>query len=224
MSGVYGADVAYPATTAQWQALKSVNSVSFAIVRCYESTGNVDPSAPDSVQSAWAAGLTSVDVYHFPCCRVPAADQIKASVEALSAGGARVGRYWIDVEQGAGWPPLSAGGAVPFLQQLIQAAESYGLEVGIYTSVGEWSETTGNSEAFSSYPLWYAHYDGVASFEDFPSFGPRGGWTQPTMKQFLGDQRTSELPFDGNWAPQESRAPGGPGVTDEGRPPSAPGA
>ena len=46
MSGVYGADVAYPTSVAQWQTLMQQNGVTFGIVRCYESVGQVDRAVP----------------------------------------------------------------------------------------------------------------------------------------------------------------------------------
>jgi len=213
MSGVYGADVSSPVSAGQWSALKSQKAVSFAVVRCYEGAGHVDPNAPGTVKAAWAAGLASVDVYHFPCLRVDAADQVRDAVSAISAAGARFERYWIDVEQGAGWSASDFAGNAAFLRRMLQAAEALGLQVGIYTSPYEWSITV-NSAGFSSYPLWYAQYDGVASFADFVPFG---GWTQPVMKQFAGDQVSGGVCFDGNWAPVAGTAPS----SGSGAPPSS---
>jgi len=200
MSGIYGADVALYVTTEQWLSLARENDVSFAIVRCYESSGHVDSSAPATINNAWAAGLSSVDVYHFPCLGSPAAEQIQASVNALRAAGAQFDRYWIDVETGAGWSRTDFGKNAEFLSQLLAAAESLGLEVGIYTSVGEWSATI-RSDEFSKYPLWYAEYESPPS-PSFDGFIPFGGWTAPVMKQFVGNQPTpSGVEIDGNWAP-----------------------
>ena len=61
MRGIYGADVALSVTTEQWRSLARENDVSLAIVRCYESSGHVDPNAPAIIYDAWAAGLSSVD-------------------------------------------------------------------------------------------------------------------------------------------------------------------
>lgn len=53
--------------------MKGLN-LKFAIIRCYESLGRVDPSCADSVAAAHAAGIESVHAYMFPCpkCGNPA--------------------------------------------------------------------------------------------------------------------------------------------------------
>lgn len=38
----------------------------------------------------------------------------------------------------------------------------------------------------NQYPLWYAHYDGQANFDDWEK-SKFGGWAQPTLKQYAGD-------------------------------------
>ena len=50
----------------------------------------------------------------------------------------------------------------------------------------------------AAYSLWYAHYDGVANFNDFGAFG---GWTKPAMKQFAGDTTVCGLDVDKNYKP-----------------------
>lgn len=197
MSGVYGADVSTPVSAEQWQTLMTQNAVTFGVVRCYESGGSVDPNAATTINQGWAAGLSNIAVYHFPCLTVGAAAQVQAAVQALSAANASFGVYWIDVEQGAGWSTTDFASNAAFLTQMIQAAEALGLTVGIYTSPYEWSLTINNND-FASYPLWYAEYDGQTSFCDFTPFG---GWTAPAMKQFVGDQSNAGVGFDGNWAP-----------------------
>lgn len=49
-----------------------------------------------------------------------------------------------------------------------------------------------------SQQLWYAHYDGSASFSDFSAFG---GWTKPNIKQFQGDQTVCGADVDKNYHP-----------------------
>lgn len=39
---------------------------------------------------------------------------------------------------------------------------------------------------FTDVPLWYAHYDNVASFSDWSSVS-FGGWSKPAIKQYKGD-------------------------------------
>lgn len=202
MSGVYGADVSTPTSMAQWQTLMKQNAATFGIVRCYESSGQVDPNAVASIKAGWEAGLSRVDVYHFPCApvSVSAEAQVQDVVQALSAANAKFGYYWIDVEQGAAWSTTDFAGNTQFLSQLIQAVQAQGLTVGIYTSPYEWSMVINNSQ-FSQFPLWYATYDNQTSFADFSEFGNFGGWTQPVMKQYAGDVTSGDISYDANWAP-----------------------
>jgi hypothetical protein len=46
--------------------------------------------------------------------------------------------------------------------------------------------------------LHSAHYDNSASFSDFTPFG---GWTQPAIKQFVGDAVVCGAGVDKNWYP-----------------------
>jgi hypothetical protein len=59
---------------------------------------------------------------------------------------------------------------VQFFEGLINEASSQGLSVGIYTSYSQWQPIMGDYSGGSSYPLWYAHYDGNPSFSDFSPF------------------------------------------------------
>jgi len=191
-----GADVTTPVSAEQWKTLRNQNAVTFGIVRCYHAGGDVDPSAAATVNQGWAAGLSSVDVYHSPCLSIDAEAQVQAAVWALSAAHARFEHYWIEVEH-IGWTSSCEANAA-YLTRLIQAAEARGLKVGICTSAYEWGATI-NSSAFSKYGLWYVHYDGMPSFADFKRFG---GWETPTMKQFEDNHTTDGFGFNGNWAPR----------------------
>ena len=51
---------------------------------------------------------------------------------------------------------------------------------------------------YSSKPLWYAHYDGSANFDDFSAFG---GWTKPTIKQYQGTTTFCSAGVDLSWYP-----------------------
>jgi len=48
----------------------------------------------------------------------------------------------------------------------------------------------------ASQKLWYPHYDNSASFSDFQAFG---GWTKPTIKQFLGTTALCGASVDKNF-------------------------
>lgn len=49
----------------------------------------------------------------------------------------------------------------------------------MYTSDSQWGPIMGDYSGASSYPLWYAHYDGLPTFSDFSPFN---GWSSPAMK------------------------------------------
>jgi GH25 family lysozyme M1 (1,4-beta-N-acetylmuramidase) len=223
MSGTYGADVATRVNVAKWHAMKQDPklSLAYAIVRCHRSSGKVDDNAPATIADAWEAGLAWVDVYHFPhFATTPghAKAQIDASVDALQKAGARFGRYWIDVEwvdaqKQTGWSHDPVQNVV-FLRELVKAVEARGLPVGIYTSSYNWQTITGDDRSFCEYPLWYAHYDHKASFDDFPSrkYGSFGGWKKPLLKQYAGDVTykaggAGVVCYDPDWSPDEEAQP-----------------
>lgn len=76
-----------------------------------------------------------------------------------------------DVETEAGW---AATDRVNAISNSIEAVESRGYRVGIYTAKWWWEPKTGNSTLFSERKLWFAQYDGIA---DASVFAPFGGWT-----------------------------------------------
>jgi hypothetical protein len=68
-----------------------------------------------------------------------------------------------------------------FISDLISGAKSAGAEVGIYTNENEWVAVVNGVKDFPDLPLWYAHYDGRPSFDDWRPFA---GWEKPHMKQY----------------------------------------
>ncbi len=82
--------------------------------------------------------------------------------------------------------------------ELIKAVEARGRSVGIYASGYMWNQIMGNRDSctsYSSYPLWYPHYDGKDSFDDW-SVSKFGGWTVPTIKQYAGDAVACGIALD----------------------------
>jgi len=112
---------------------------------------------------------------------------------------------WLDIETnpsgGCSWKIGNATSNCDFIQELIKALESRGRAVGIYASAYMWNEIFGSKEvctAFSSYPLWYARYDGKKSFDDYYT-NKFGGWAAPTMKQYAGDSVVCGFKLDVSW-------------------------
>lgn len=166
----------------------------FAIVRGYQSSGNVDPNVVTNIKNARAGGMSDVDVYLFPCvpCGNPAG-QATALVNAIK--GQNYGMVWVDVETYAWSSSLSAN--QNFITTLVNQLKSLGQHVGIYTSYYNWQSIVGLSwTGCSSLPLWYAHYDNNPSFSDFTAFG---GWSTPSIKQYKGDATVCGAGVDLNY-------------------------
>ncbi len=117
------------------------------------------------------------DIYHYPNLNVSPATQASDVVKSLSG----YGTVWLDVE--GSWTS-DKNANCNFLTSLVNAYKSAGKIVGIYSNRNNWINIfggSGNCAKFTSLPIWYAHYDGVASFADWPS-STFGGWTKPAMK------------------------------------------
>jgi hypothetical protein len=120
----HGVDLSVTTDETTWKCLMSEHNTTYAFVRVYRSVGQLDANAPDSIKSAWGAGLLNLHAYVFPCvstspysiqngivCDSPA-DQIKKSVSFLEDNGihvvrqgetpsstdANVRRLWLDIE------------------------------------------------------------------------------------------------------------------------------
>jgi len=50
----------------------------------------------------------------------------------------------------------------------------------------------------NSRPLWYAHYDDSASFDDWGDM-VFGGWGSPNIKQYAGDSSLCGIDVDLDW-------------------------
>jgi len=194
-----GVDLSQAASQSTFTCLKN-GGYSFAIVRGYCSFGGIDSSAKASIQAAANAGLYH-DAYHFPCMgKVSPQTQVDQIVNYL---GNLPGEYWIDVEHnpsaGCGWQGAAAN--CNFLEQLVNAFKGKGKTPGIYASKSQWTTIMGSAGAcakFAGLPLWYPHYDNVQNFNDFSSFG---GWSKPTIKQYVGDTTACGLGVDLDWYP-----------------------
>lgn len=104
----------------------------------------------------------------------------------------QTGTIWLDIETnpsaGCTWNQGSPESNCQYIKELITAIEARGRAVGIYASGFMWNQIMGNRDScadFTSYPLWYAHYDGKEDFNDWPT-NKFAGWTTPTMKQYSG--------------------------------------
>jgi len=192
-----GVDISDAVSLTDFQCLYQ-KSFTYAIVRYFRSTGQVDPNCAASVRNAHSAGLSNVDLYVFPCFSCGrGGNQINATMLYAQQNGVKYSTMWLDIEQSNLWGSVSANQA--FFQDMLAAAKFHGLNIGVYTSASQWVPIMGSSySGGSAYPLWYAHYDNNPSFSDFSGFG---GWSRPTMKQYNGDQTLCNVGVDLNWYP-----------------------
>merc|ERR1712000_74159 len=200
----HGVDVSQATMPDAFKCLKS-NGYEFAIIRAFESVGRPDSNAPHTIYNAWDGGMSHVDIYFFPDPKAGnAAGQMASMVNYLKqykihARGnppASYGMCWLDIEGTQYWGSQSSNRA--FFTDLVNAAKSNGVPLGVYTSESQWGPIMGDWNGGAGLPLWYAHYDGEASFSDFRPFG---GWSKPAIKQYRGSTSLCGAGVDENWYP-----------------------
>lgn len=204
-----GVDVSIAVTEEQFECLSGAYKAEYAIVRAYRSIGAPDEAAPATISAAATAGLRTA-IYHFPNTSQPAVQQVQASLDALRQAGVDPSsltepvQLWLDIERFR-WPddPVSN---TQFIVDMFNAGTSAGLRVGVYSGRYSWPAITGNSSALSALkaPLWYAHYQSPPqlNFDDYYGWGTYGGWSQPYMKQYAGDDTDCGVDVDLNWRPE----------------------
>jgi hypothetical protein len=201
VEAVLGVDVSQLFPTSTYQCMKS-NGYTFAIIRGYCSYGGPDHNAVQNLNNARAAGLIT-DIYMFPCRGKSAQAQVDEMFSSVNPG--LWGMVWIDVETnpstGCSWSGHDAASNCQFLTDIINGIKAKGKNPAIYASRYMWQTIFGSFTAcpsVASQQLWYAHYDGSASFSDFASFG---GWSKPNIKQFQGDTTLCGAGVDKNFYP-----------------------
>ncbi|TMS34157.1 hypothetical protein L596_001797 [Steinernema carpocapsae] len=177
------------------------NNFKFYIGRVWMSIGDIDNTGIQNIKNARAAGVPYVDGYIFPCLRsncAPAENQVQATVDHLRSNGANVGMLWMDIERQE-WPDDKNKNR-QVIRDMVKQAENMQVKVGIYSNNNNWESIVGLDWAeMSRYPLWWANYNGKASFEGFIPFG---GWKKPAIHQYLGDkQGPCGVKLDYNWYP-----------------------
>ena len=162
---------------------------SFIVARGYKSFGAVDTNAIGTLTNAQKAGMSDTGIYMFPCTSTSKTAQSQVSELINGIKGVEYNRIWIDVETNqspnCGWTKDYEANC-NFMKSLVSAIKATGKEVGIYASHYMWTSIFGSADncaAFSTIPLWYAHYDHTPSFTDFQAFG---GWKTPYAKQYAG--------------------------------------
>jgi len=189
---IYGLDLSYyqgNVSASSFVCLRNMG-YQFAVLQARRSSG-LNQYILGDIKNAWAAGFKYVDVYIFPT--VNGNDPYNQVIQTLDfLGNARYNRVWLDIE--GDWPSNTTRNAW-FVGELIRAVEDRGKIVGMYAT-RTWKTIFGDYSV-SHYPLWYAHYDGDPSFQDFSSYG---GWDRPRVKQYMGTTSMCKTQIDQNWA------------------------
>ncbi|KAK0394965.1 hypothetical protein QR680_001033 [Steinernema hermaphroditum] len=171
----------------------------FFLGRAWRSNGEYDYTGIQNIKNARAAGWIYVDAYIFPClashCAAPG-NQVLATIDKLRAEGAQFGMLWLDIEV-FDWPANHEHNR-QVVREMVQAGESRGVKLGIYTNYNNWQSIVGATwSEFSRLPLWWARYNGHQNYDGFSSFG---GWSKPAIHQYSGDvQGGCGIDMDQNW-------------------------
>ena len=178
------------------------------IARGWKSNGTVDTGACTSLNAAKAAGILNRDVYFFPCptCSASASSQLNSMVTYLknNCSGSWNGMIWLDIEGSEYWYSSTTTNRT-WYENLVKACGALsGSRCGVYASYYQWEAIFGSaswSYGVSTTPqVWYAHYDNLASFSDFKSFG---GWSKPWAKQYKGTSTVCSFSVDLNYIPSQ---------------------
>jgi len=197
-----GVDVSDLCSASNFACLKQ-SGYNFAVVRAWRSSGTWDPQCSANIDNAISAGMSPVDVYMFPRpLGASGSSQASALLSNLQNTNFN-GTIWFDVEQESPyWSTQSAN--QQFFNAVISTLQAAGASVGIYTSKSQWTAVMGSSfSGGANLPLWYSHYDNVQGFSDWSSsaIGRYGGWSAPTIKQYMGDKSACNCNTDFNYAP-----------------------
>jgi hypothetical protein len=188
-SGMYGLDIADPASVTDYSCFSSSGFGDFTVPRGFRSTGAIDTNVCTNLKNAQSAGVKYRDVYMFPCptCSSSASSQLSSLVSYLNANCASAwsGRVWLDIEGSTYWMTSTSSNKA-WYQELVDSCTANKIRCGVYSSSSQWSSIFGSTSYSygSALPLWYAHYDNKASFSDYVPFA---GWTTPYAKQYAGD-------------------------------------
>jgi GH25 family lysozyme M1 (1,4-beta-N-acetylmuramidase) len=166
------------------------NGKSFLIMQIWSGGYGINPNFVSNYQKAKAAGISYIDAYAFICnnCAGNTPDNICSKIKSTLPSGFS-GQVWLDLEQCEACWTNTDEVRMKFVQGVASQCHADGLKLGIYSGMGSWAGVFGTSSydagSLKSYPLWYSHYDGVTSFNDWASV-KFGGFSKPAMKQYKG--------------------------------------
>jgi len=226
---MYGIDIGEGSGVVSESALKCMLNAGkkFVIFEAWDCGYNIIHAVAENVKNAQAAGFEHIDIYGFfaPGCgngNSPASSAIQTLHSFLTSNGVSYGTFWLDVEPLNGvWNGDSEN--INYVAELADEAQKLGMNVGVYSSIGSWGDVVGSvqSKSLSELPLWYAHYDQEANYDD-SSFYKFNGWTKPAMKQYGGIPSVTlcGVNVDLDWTGDMSPSSGGKPSPNSGSKPS----
>lgn len=165
-----------------WKAAAG-SGKSFAFIKATEGYGPENDHYTQDVRDARAAGMV-IGSYHKARPSMDAARQARAFAETLQAAGGPQLPPVLDIEIDEGRSPAQI---VAWTRTFLTETQRLtGRTPIVYTYRYFWITKTGNSTAFTDYPLWIAEYN-----KPEPTFPLAGGWTEWTFWQRAGDDGTS---------------------------------
>ncbi len=165
-----------------WRAAAN-SGKSFAFIKATEGTAPENDFYQADVKAARAAGMV-IGSYHKGRPSMDAAAQARAFATRLqSAGGPQLPPV-LDIEIDEGRSPAQI---VAWTQTFLEETKRLtGRTPIVYTYRWFWITKTGNSTAFTDYPLWLAEYN-----KPEPTFPLVGGWREWTFWQRAGNDGSS---------------------------------
>ena len=180
---LYGVDISTLHSVSTMQCFVN-EGYTFIVPRCQRSDGVLDDNCLQNMRNAYAAGMKRVDAYFLPCFSCGnVRGQINTFWNTVSQWDVTFTRLWLDIE--GEWSSSYAVNQ-EFLMALVHETRSIGIVHGIYCNQYHWNMYFTLQYIFryhSETQMWYAHWNGEASFEyyDVMEFG---GWKTPNIKQY----------------------------------------
>uniref|UniRef100_A0A0K0F4J8 GH26 domain-containing protein n=1 Tax=Strongyloides venezuelensis TaxID=75913 RepID=A0A0K0F4J8_STRVS len=154
--------------------------------------GSVDIYGTKNIITAYEAGLsTEVYINPAPQSNKLGDTQFDEAYKQLTNAHIHVRSIWLKVTKPLLWHQ-NVSYNVNFIRDMLNRAQSYNVNFGIYTNWYDWDQITGSTTVFQqdNLPLWYWNAQGFGPnaeslyhFGDFTQFGS-WSWQIPKAKSF----------------------------------------
>ncbi|KAJ1360369.1 hypothetical protein KIN20_019322 [Parelaphostrongylus tenuis] len=166
-----------------------INQYEVAFLRAYspEESGQFDRNVIQNIRNANSANM-AIEVYMRPSpySNKTGAQQFMDLYNSLKDNFV-LRSIWLQITTPVEWNSHIDENR-NFIDNIISTAQTYGINVGIYTNFYDWLQITNHWTGASNCPLWYWSVFGSgplgetpSNFYDFQSFAT---WTLPVAKQF----------------------------------------